>query len=289
MQELYTKARAKINLALDILGKRNDGYHEISTIMQTLTLHDEIYIQKVYKPNYLKLVANHSWLPTDERNLVYQAADYLKNKYAIDEGIFIEIYKIIPASAGMAGGSADAAATLKGIRRLFDLPLTDDDLIKLGVKFGADVPFCIMGGMAHATGIGEILQPLPKMPFCYIVVIKPPAIISTQDVFADFNLSKVQKRPDMEKILHYIHKQDIAGIAENMGNVLESVTEKNHPIITDIKDFLMQQGALGAMMTGSGPTVFGIFSSKAKGQNAVNAAKTRYADINEIFLTKPYK
>jgi len=290
MEELITRAKAKINLSLDILGKREiDGYHDVSTIMQTISLLDILHIKKVYKPDYLKMITNMGWLPTDERNLAYQAAAYLKSKFAIETGIFIELHKQIPASAGMGGGSADCAAVLRGVRNLFKLPLDDEDLIELGAKFGADVPFCVMGGTAHATGIGEKLQSIPRLPFCHIVVIKPPAIVSTQEVFAEFDIKRVKKRPDIEKVLHCFHKQDLSGIAKNMANVLESVTETKHPIITDIKEFLMEQGALGAMMTGSGPTVFAIFISKRDATNAINRAKERYLDINEIFLTKPIK
>ncbi|MCL2753085.1 MAG: 4-(cytidine 5'-diphospho)-2-C-methyl-D-erythritol kinase [Defluviitaleaceae bacterium] len=290
MEELIARARAKINLALDILGKReSDGYHEISTIMQTISLSDELHIKKIYKPDYLKLVTNIGWLATDERNLAYQAAEYLKTKYGIEEGIFIELHKVIPASAGMGGGSADCAAVLKGVRDLFKLPLTDEDLMRLGAKFGADVPFCVMGGTALATGIGEVLRPLPRLPICHIVVIKPPSIVSTQEVFSEFDLSKVAKRPDMEKILHYFHKQDLDGIAANMANALESVTEVKLPIISEIKEFLKAKGALGAMMTGSGPTVFAIFRSRGDAINAAKLAKEQYPDINEIFLTKPVK
>ena len=284
---LYIKARAKINLALDITGKRDDGYHEISTIMQSIELCDGIYLKKVYKPNYLKLVSTAKWLPTNERNLAYQAANYLKKRFNIDEGVFINIEKNIPSSAGLGGGSADCAATLVGMRNLFNLPLTNKDLAELSVQFGADVPFCIIKGCAHAKGIGEILRPIHSLPNMYIVLIKPGIFVSTAEIFKELNLTKLGKRPDIERMIYALKHKDIKGIALSMGNVLESVTTRKHPIIAEIKDFLMNKGAFAAMMTGSGSTVFGLFVSPQNAYKAANAAKKAYPDFREIFITKP--
>jgi len=286
MDEIRVKARAKINLSLDIMGKRDDGYHEISTIMQSVELFDSLHIKKVYKPNYLKLVTNISWLATDEKNLVYLAAAYLKKEFNIKTGIFINLKKNIPASAGLGGGSADCAAAMAGIRNLFKLPLTDDDLIEIAGKFGADVPFCIKGGLAHATGIGEKLEPLPKLPMMHIVLIKPLVIVSTEEVFKGFRLDKVTHRPNTEGMLKSIQNGDWEGICNSMGNVLESVTANQYPIIKELKEVLLGQGAMAAMMTGSGPTVFGVFARRSSAENAVNVLRKNYPDFNEIYLTK---
>jgi len=289
MEYTYVKGRAKINFALDITGKRADGYHEVSTVMQSLALYDGLYIKKIRKPDYfVKVVSNIPWLPGDERNLAYRAAKYLQNRFAIKEGIFIEINKAIPASAGLAGGSVDCAAALVGIRNLFGLPLSNDDLCRLSVQFGADVPFCVMGGCAHATGIGEVLTPLPPVPHMYIVLVRPPVIVSTTDVFRDFNLAAVANRPDIEQIIHSIRAGDLKGICDSMGNVLESVTAKKYPVIDELKGFLAKRDALSAMMTGSGPTVFGIFAGRAAAVNAARALKAEYPQFDEIFVTKPY-
>lgn len=288
MDHIYSKGRAKINLALDITGKRGDGYHAISTVMQSLALYDGLYIKKVYKPDYLKLVSDLSWLPCDERNLAWQAAKYMIDRFDLPAGIFIKIQKMIPASAGLAGGSADCAAALLGIRNLFDLPLSDREIQKLSVQFGADVPFCVMPGCAHATGIGEVLEPLPVLPYMNILLAKPPAIVSTEDVFKNYDPDKVKRRPDMEKLKRMIEVRDLPGLCACMANVLESVTAVRYPIIEELKAFMMNHGAAAAMMTGSGPAVFGIFEGKTRALLAGQALRTTYPEITEVFVTRPY-
>jgi len=282
------KARAKINLSLDITGVRENGYHEISTIMQCVALHDGLYIKKVYKSDYLKVVSNLPWLPSDERNLAYRAAKYLKDRFAIEDGIFVKIDKVIPASAGLAGGSADCAAALLGVRNLFALPASNEELRDVSVQFGADVPFCVMRGCAHATGIGEVLTPLPAVPHMHIVLVKPPIIVSTEEVFKEFNIEAMGKRPDTERIVHAIKNEDLQGICDGMANVLESVTARDFPIIDELKGFLIERGAMSAMMTGSGPTVFGIFRERDGALDAAKALKKAYPGFNEIFVTRPY-
>ena len=286
MEEIHVKARAKINLSLDITGVREDGYHEISTVMQTLALHDTLHIKKIYKPEYLKVVSNLHWLPDDERNLAYRAAKYLKDRFAIDDGIFINIEKVIPASAGLAGGSADCAATLLGIRNLYSLPLEDDELRDLSVQFGADVPFCVMRGCAHATGIGEVLEPLPPLPYMHIALVKPPVIVSTEEVFRNFDLAAVRERPDTQRVIYGIANSNLEEICAGMANVLQSVTARQHPIINELEDFLIERGAMQAMMTGSGPTVFGIFTSRKAAQEAAKALFKTYKEFDEIFVTR---
>lgn len=287
MEETNIKARAKINLTLDVTGVRADGYHEISTVMQTLALHDLLTIKKIYKPDYLKVVSNLPWLPGDERNLAYRAAKYLKDRFEIAEGIFINIHKAIPASAGLAGGSADCAAALLGIRNLFKLPISDEELRNLSVQFGADVPFCVMRGCAHATGIGEVLTPLPPLPYMHIVLAKPPIIVSTEDVFRNFDILAIKERPDTQRVLHGIENRNLEEIAAGMSNVLESVTAKQYPIINVLKAFLTDRGAAAAMMTGSGPAVFGIFAGRKAAEQAAKALKEKYKDFNDIFVTRP--
>ena len=287
MEEIHVKARAKINISLDITGKRTDGYHDISTVMHTLALHDTLHIKKIYKPDYLKVVSNLAWLPDDERNLAYRAAKYLKDRFAIDDGIFIKINKAIPASAGLAGGSADCAAALAGVRSLFKLPVDDEELRDLSVQFGADVPFCVMRGCAHATGIGEVLEPLPPLPYMHIVLVKPPIIISTEEIFRDFDIDNMGKRPDTQRILRGIKSHDMTEICAGMANVLESVTARRHPIISELKNFLTDRGAEAAMMTGSGPTVFGIFTGRKAAEEAAKSLKETYRNFNDIFVTRP--
>ena len=286
MEELNIKSEAKINLSLDILGKLENGYHEISTIMHTVELSDNIFIKKVYKKDYLKLITNIGWLPVDEKNLIFKAAKYVKEKFAIEEGIFLNLTKVIPVSAGLGGGSANCAATLKGIKKLFDLPLSLDELADLGAKFGADVPFCVHTGAALATGVGEIIKPLPKMPTSHIVIVKPPVIVSTEDIFGAYNDDKVKHRPDTEKLIYSLEKGDLIGICDSMENVLETVTAKKHPVINKLKTCLKEQGALGAMMSGSGPSVFGIFEDYKTAESALNAIKDKHPTYKEIFLTK---
>ena len=288
MNQIYIKGRAKINLALDIVGKRDDGYHQLSTIMQTMTLCDSLLIKKIQKPDYLKVISNLPWLPNDQRNLAWQAARYLIDRFAIPDGIFISINKAIPASAGLGGGSADCAATLLGIRNLFGLPISNEEIKELSVRFGADVPFCVMQGCAHAGGIGEELSPLPPLPPMYVLLVKPNVIVSTEDVFKRYDPEKVAARPDVDKVIHNIHKGNLAGICENIANVLESVSAVRYPIIDDIKAVMTENGALTAMMTGSGPTVFGIFKTRKAARGAADAVKATYPRINEIFVTKPY-
>jgi len=290
MEQIYSKGRAKINLALDVTGLRDDGYHAVCGIMQSLVLFDVLHIKKVYKPDYFKLVSNLPWLPTDERNLVWRAAHYLIERFEIKTGIFISIDKAIPASAGLAGGSADCAAALLGIRDLFELPLSDAEIQELSVQFGADVPFCVMKGCALATGIGEVLEPLPRLPYMHILLAKPPAIVSTEHVFRQYKRFDAEKitRPDVGAMIDGIRAGDLPAICNAMGNALEQVTAAKHPVIFDIKALMTASGAAAAMMSGSGPTVFGIFTGKAAAIAAGRAIKAALPEIGEIIVTKPY-
>ena len=287
-EHLCLKARAKINLALDVCRKRPDGYHELKTVMQTVALYDNLYIKKVHKDNYLKLVTNLSFLPNDHKNIVYKAAKALIDHFNIQEGVFIQLQKNIPVSAGLGGGSADCAATLIGMRNLFYLPMSLTDLAEKGRELGADVPFCVMRGTALAEGIGERLTRLSPMPNCYIVLAKPQVIVSTAEVFKSFDFDKVKERPDTDQLIFHIGKGDLKGICRQMKNSLESVTAENYPIIYSLKEALLECGAEGAMMSGSGPTVFGLFSSPGRARSACASIKDKFPDVHDIILTRTF-
>lgn len=286
MERIKLFAKAKINLALDVVERLDNGYHNLEMIMQTIELSDTIEIKKTFT-NDIKLKTNVYWLPTDYTNLVYKAAKYLKDEYNIKYGIHIELNKKIPSCAGLGGGSADCAATLIGIRNLFGLKISNNKLLDISKNFGADVPFCLKRGTCLAEGIGEKLTPLNKMPNCYILVVKPNINISTSVIFENLDLSKIKERPDIEKIIYYIDKNDIEGVSKNLCNVLESVSIEKYPIIKQIKENMLENGALGSLMSGSGSAVFGIFKNKKQMAIAKNDIE-RTLNIKEVFTTKPF-
>lgn len=279
-------ARAKINPALNVIKKLDNGYHSIETIMQSINLVDTIRIEKTDVDNII-LTTNLLWLPTDRRNLVYKTAQLLKQTYNIKEGIKINLFKRIPISAGLAGGSTDCAAALIGIRNLFKLPISNEELFNISKSLGADVPFCLMRGTALAKGIGEKLTPLPPFPPCYILIVKPPVSVSTSSVFENLSLENIKARPDIEKIIYCLKTQNLIELCNNMCNVLETVTIKRHPIIEKIKDIMVKKGAMGSLMSGSGSSVFGIFLSKKSAVFASKEIQSKY-NIKDIFITKPF-
>ncbi len=286
MERIKLFAKAKINLALDVVERLDNGYHNLEMIMQTIGLSDTIEIKKTFT-NDIKLKTNVYWLPTDYTNLVYKAAKYLKDEYNIKYGIHIELNKKIPSCAGLGGGSADCAATLIGIRNLLGLKISNNKLLDISKNFGADVPFCLKRGTCLAEGIGEKLTPLNKMPNCYILVVKPNINISTSIIFQNLDLSKIKERPDIEKIIYYIDKNDIEGVSKNLCNVLETVSIEKYPIIKQIKENMLENGALGSLMSGSGSAVFGIFKNKKQMAIAKNNIE-RTLNIKEVFTTKPF-
>lgn len=286
MDFLKLNARAKINITLDVLRRREDGYHDLSMIMQTINLCDNIFIKKT-DTGEIELKSNLSWMPCDRRNLIYQAAEVLKKKYDIKDGIFIELTKNIPVAAGLAGGSTDCAATLVGIRNLFKLPVSNEELMIIGKELGADVPYCIMRGTALAEGIGEKLTPLPSFPDCYVLICKPPINVSTATVFKALELDKVKKHPDNEKVIELIKNKDLKGICDNMCNVLENVTIANYPIVADIKKNMMDNDAIGSMMSGSGPTVFGFYNDYNTALKALKDIRNKFR-IKEVYVTTIY-
>lgn len=261
------KALAKINLGLDVLGRRENGYHDVRMIMQSIYLYDNVTIEKQEEPG-IKLVTNLHYLPIDEKNIAYKAAKMLMDEFQISCGVKIVLDKHIPVAAGMAGGSSNAAAVLVGMNRLFGLNLSQQDLMDRGVKLGADVPYCVMRGTVLAEGIGEILTPLDPMPKCYVLIAKPAIGVSTKVVYEKLDSKEIENHPDIDSILDGLKEQNLAKIAASMGNVLESVTIDDYPIIDDIKQVMMEAGALNAMMSGSGPTVFGIFADKKTAKEA---------------------
>lgn len=280
------RALAKINLGLDILGKREDGYHEVRMIMQTIQMYDVLEIHKRKKPG-ISLAVNVPFIPTDERNLVYRAAAMLMEEFHVQEGISIRLDKFIPVAAGMAGGSSDAAAAFVGVNRLFHLGLSQEELMERAVKVGADVPYCIMRGTALAEGIGEKLTALPPVPPCYVLVGKPAVSVSTKMAYENLNLESVQKHPDIDGMISDIENGNLLEMTEKMANVFEPGIIREYPVIQQIKDFMEERGALRAMMSGSGPTVFGIFDDKEKMERA--AEELRAAELAKtVFATEVF-
>lgn len=280
------RAFAKINLGLDVIRRREDGYHDVRMIMQTIQMYDQLEMEKKSSKG-IALTANLSYIPVNENNLVYKAAKLLMDQYQIKEGVSIHLNKFIPVAAGMAGGSSDAAAALVGMNKLFRLGLSKEELMKAGVKIGADVPYCIMRGTALSEGIGEKLTALPSLPACYILIGKPGVSVSTKFVYTNLKLDEKTKHPDIDGMLDALRRKDLYGITDRMENVLESVTVPAYPVIQEIKDHMKAHGALNALMSGSGPTVFGIFDDKEKAEFACEKLKESGL-TRQTFLTTAF-
>ena len=281
------RALAKINLGLDILRKREDGYHEVRMIMQTIQMYDVLEMKKVKKPG-ISLTVNYPYIPNDERNLVYKAAKLLMDEFQVKEGVQIRLEKFIPVAAGMAGGSSDAAAALVGINRLFKLGLSEKDLMDRAVNIGADVPYCVMRGTALAEGIGEKLTRLVQVPDCYVLVGKPGISVSTRTAYESLQLDKIKVHPDIDGMIRDIESGDLLAMTEKMGNVFEPGIIGKYPVIGEIRELMEANGALKAMMSGSGPTVFGIFDSREKMEAA--AAVLRESGLAKtVFATEVTK
>lgn len=267
MKHMELKALAKINLGLDVLGRRENGYHDVRMIMQSVYLYDEVKLDQSEEPG-IRVRTNLGFLPTGEGNIAYRAAQMLTEEFGIGPGIDISLNKHIPVAAGLAGGSADAAAVLFGLNRMFGLKLSQEELMERGVKLGADVPYCIMRGTVLAEGIGEELTVLPAMPKCTVLIAKPPVSVSTKVVYEALDAREITEHPDIDGIIDGLKEGNLKRIASSMGNVLESVTIPMHPVIEQIKDEMKAAGALNAMMSGSGPTVFGLFENRAAARDA---------------------
>ncbi len=285
MNQIQLNAMAKINLGLDVVGRRPDGYHELRMVMQMVNLYDRIEIS-VTRSQGVRLATNLRFLPTNENNLAYRAAQSLIDEFHIAEGVHIKLDKHIPVSAGMGGGSSDAATVLYGVNRLFKLGLSKRELMERGVRLGADVPYCLLRSTALSEGIGEILTPLPPLPKCAIVIAKPRVSVSTRHVFERLDLRPVMTHPDIDGIVASVRDGDLCGIAGKLGNTLEEVTARDYPVIGEIKEMMVSRGALGALMSGSGPTVFGIFDHERAARGACSYLKQADPSF-QVFLTRP--
>ena len=288
MDKIQLKALAKINLVLDVLRRREDGYHEVKMIMQTIGLHDDLEIRKTKTPG-IQVKTNLYYLPTNENNLVYKAAKLLMDEFQIQDGVSIQLKKRIPVAAGMAGGSSDGAAVLWGINQMYGLGLSMQALMERGVRLGADVPYCIQRGTALAEGIGEKLSVLPPMPKCTILIAKPGISVSTKFVYENLHANdlKPEQHPDVDSMIGAMRQKDLGLLCSRMGNVLETVTIPAYPVINEIKRTMMDNGAIGSMMSGSGPTVFGIFDSPVAAKQAMKAVRAAKL-AKQICLTTPY-
>ena len=283
MDRLELKALGKINLGLDVLGRRENGYHDVRMVMQTVYLYDRIIMKKSKTPG-IRLETNLYYLPVNENNLAYQAAQMLMDEFHIEEGVSIQLDKHIPVAAGMAGGSSNAAAVLFGMNRMFSLGLSQKELMERGVKLGADVPYCIMRGTVLAEGIGEILTPLSPMPKCYVLIAKPAISVSTKMVYEKLDSHEIEDHPDIDGILAGLKAGDLKKVAGSMGNVLERVTVDAYPVIDQIKKMMIKEGALNAMMSGSGPTVFGLFEDRQSARRAAQKIKEQKL-AKQVYVT----
>ncbi|MBO4510731.1 MAG: 4-(cytidine 5'-diphospho)-2-C-methyl-D-erythritol kinase [Lachnospiraceae bacterium] len=283
MNHISTKSYAKINLGLDVLGTLPNGYHELKMIMQTITLNDNLFFEK-RKDNRIILKTNLPFLPVNEKNIVYQAVKLFMETMHISSGIYCTVTKHIPVAAGMAGGSGNAAAALKAMDALFGTKLSADELASLGVKLGADVPYCLMGNTALAEGIGDVLTPLPAPPKAKVLIVKPMVSVSTKEVYTNLVLDENTKHPDIDACISALHSGSLKDLCDNLGNVLEDVTVKLHPCIAEIKSKMIELGADGSLMSGSGPSVFGLYSDEEKADDAYKYFKATSEYGRNTFL-----
>lgn len=283
MEQLYLKAMGKINLGLDVVRKREDGYHEVRMIMQTVGVYDRISLKRGHTPG-IHVTTNLYFLPVNENNLVYKAAQMLMEEFQVKEGLDIHLQKYIPVAAGMAGGSADAATVLYGVNRMFRLGLSQKELMERGVRIGADVPYCLMRGTALSEGIGEVLTRLPAAPACKVIIAKPGISVSTKYVYGHLDAAGIKEHPDIDGMIESIQEGSYEGVVRRLGNVLETVTQERHPVIGEIKELLTAHGADGALMSGSGPTVFGLFREEKKAREALRALE-KSGLAKQMYLT----
>lgn len=280
--KIYEKAPAKINLCLDVLHKRSDGYHEVEMVMTMVDLADRLEMSEL--PTDTIIISSHAgYIPLDEKNLAFQAAKRMKERYDVKRGVYIHLDKRIPIAAGLAGGSSDAAATLRGLNRLWGLGLSSDELQLIGAELGSDVPFCVTGGTAFASGRGERLQAITSPPQCWVILAKPPIHVSTADVYGRFKVDQIRDHPRTAQVIEAIERGDLRGMCESMGNVLEEVTLLMYPEVKRIKDLMLRLGAEGALMSGSGPTVFAIVERESKVARIYNGLR---GFCNEVYVTR---
>lgn len=288
MNNIEIKARAKINLALDVCRRLENGYHEVKMIMQMVDIYDELRYQKRSDSQITLKVDSQDDLGDITNNLIYKAAKLMQDTYGIECGVDIYLNKNIPVAAGMAGGSTDAAATMLAINELFELGISKEELMEKSVKLGADVPYCIMGGTALAEGIGEILTPLPSPPQASLLVVKPPIMVPTKWVYETLRANELEHHPDVDGMIKALQEKDLTGITSRMENVMETVTEREYPIISEIKTMMKSKGALNSIMSGSGPSIFGVFDSQKQAMDAYDFVKSQLENKNiraQIFVT----
>ena len=285
MDSIVLKSFGKINLGLDVVRRRPDGYHEVRMIMQTVGLCDTLVMKKT-AGEAVTMRCDLSFLPTDRKNLVYQAVELMKEKYHISSGITVDLKKRIPVAAGMAGGSSNCAAAIKGMNELFGLNLSKEEMCEIGVLLGADVPYCIWGGTALAEGIGEKLTRIPPIPDCWILIAKPGISVSTAFAYKNLKLDQLERHPDIDGMIRDLEEQNLDGICSKLENVLETVTIPKHPIIRELKEHLLEHGAEGALMSGSGPTVFGIYKEKRTARKALESLRS-IQDVKQAYVVEP--
>lgn len=284
MDKLQLKAYGKINLGLDVIRKRPDGYHDLDMIMQMVDVYDDVIIEKKAGEEIV-VKADAAVLSNGKDNLAYMAAKMLFDEFGIKSGVEITIHKRIPIAGGMAGGSSDCATTLIGINEMFNLGLSKQQLMERGVMLGADVPYCVLGGTAIARGIGEVLTPLPTPPQCHVIIAKPPISVSTAYVYGHIRPDEITKRPDIEQMTLAIKEQDLNKLSDLLYNVMEEVTVSEYPVIEKLKSIMLENGALNSIMSGSGPTVFGLFDDRKKVQAAMKALDSKEL-TEQLYLTK---
>ncbi|MBO7748064.1 4-(cytidine 5'-diphospho)-2-C-methyl-D-erythritol kinase [Paenibacillus sp. MWE-103] len=270
--KIYEKAPAKINLLLDVLRKREDGFHEVEMIMTMVDLADRLEMEELHSDSII-ISSQAGYIPLDEKNLAFQAARLIKDRYNVRKGVYIHLDKNIPVAAGLAGGSSDAAATLRGLNRLWELGISEEELCTLGAELGSDVPFCVTGGTAIARGRGEQLERIDNPPQCWVILAKPPINVSTADVYGKLRASELKHHPSTKDMLEAIESGSFADVCAHLGNVLEDVTLKLHPEVLQLKDIMQRLGADGVLMSGSGPTVFGLVSKEAKVSRIYNGLR----------------
>lgn len=286
MNYIQLKCRAKINLSIDVLGKRTDGYHLVEMIMQTIDLFDIIKIFSL-EEDKIVIESNSNDIPLDSSNIVYKAVDLIKEKFNIKKGAKIYIEKNIPIAAGMAGGSSNAAAILVGLNKIWELNLNQNELKDLGLQLGADVPFCIEGGASLAENIGEQLTKIDGLPQdTFILVCKPELFVSTKDIYEAIDSKIIDKRPDNKLLIKLLEENNVRQLSREMYNVLEEVTKEKYPVIEEIEKIMMDNNALGSMMSGSGPTVFGIYDTREEAEKCKNILLKKF---KQVYVVKSHK
>lgn len=291
MENIKYKARAKINLGLDVCRRLENGYHEVKMIMQTVDIYDELEVKKLENDEILLTVDSNDDLGDISNNLIYKAAKLMKDEFGIKKGVQIHLNKNIPVAAGMAGGSTDAAATMLAINEMFELGQSKEKLMELGVKLGADVPYCILGGTALAEGIGEKLTTLPAPPKAAVLVVKPPIMVSTKWVYETLRANELERHPDIDGMVEALKEGNLTGITDRMENVMETVTETEYPVIANIKKMMKDKGALNAIMSGSGPSIFGVYEEEVQAKEAAEYVKNQLKEDNitaQIYVTEFY-